>query len=76
MERADLNDLCRELWLRKRNSGELKWVTKEGKEIPIKDLTDSHLENIIKLLVRKEEFNEIAAEYAAYIDSKDLMDCR
>lgn len=29
-----------------------KWKTKDGREIPIKDLGDGHLENILNLLIR------------------------
>jgi hypothetical protein len=29
------------------------WKTKEGKEVFIKDMTDTHLKNTIKLLERK-----------------------
>lgn len=66
--RADLNDLYNELWLRKRNSGKLVWITKDGKEIPIKDMTDEHLERAIKRMVEIKEYNDIAAEYAAKIE--------
>lgn len=52
---ANLNDLHFELWLRQRNKGEIKWKTKNGDTIPIKDLSDSHLENIINMLETKEE---------------------
>ena len=72
MKKATLEDLCREKWLRDRNNGEIVWETKDGKQIPLKDLTDSHLDNIIQFLIKKEEFDDIAAEYAAFIDSSDL----
>lgn len=39
-----------ELFLRKRNSGELTWTTKSGKVIAIKDMTTQHLINTIKVL--------------------------
>jgi hypothetical protein len=29
------------------------WITKEGEEIPYKELTDSHLMNILKFIKRK-----------------------
>ncbi len=69
---ATLNDLLKEKWLREREQDEIKWTTKKGAEIPIKDLTDEHLANIIKHLVEREEYMDIACDYAAYIDSSDL----
>lgn len=68
MTRAELNDLIKERWLRERNSGEIKWITKDGNEIPIKDMTNEHLENAINHLIEHEEYKEIAAEYSAYIE--------
>ena len=68
MARAELNDLIKERWLRERNRGEIKWVTKDGNEIPIKDMTNEHLENAINRLIKNKEYEEIAAEYAAYIE--------
>lgn len=66
--RADLNDLYKELWLRKRNSGSLVWITKDRNEIPIKDMTDEHLERAIKRMVEIKEYKDAAAEYAARIE--------
>ena len=63
--KATIDDLVREQWLRARNSGELVWATKDGKEIPVKDMTDTHIENAIKAVRKANELNEIAAEYQA-----------
>ena len=68
MKYATLEDLKREAWLRCRNAGEIVWRTKEGKEISIKDMTDQHLLNAINHMINKREFNDIAAEYSAYIE--------
>ena len=72
MRKATLEDLYREKWLRERNDNETVWTTKDGKEIPIKLLDNLHLSNIIDYLENKREFDEIAAEYVARIDSSDL----
>lgn len=58
IEKAGLEDLYRELWLRKRNRGEIVWVTKNGQTIPINEMTDSHLENTINMLERVREQEE------------------
>ena len=63
--KATIDDLLREQWLRARNSGELVWVTKDGKEIPVKDMTDAHISNAINAIRKTNELNEIAAEYQA-----------
>ena len=63
-------DLQLELWLRKRESGELKWTTKEGIEIPLKDMSNKHIENCLNLMERIEVFNDAAAEFL----SKDWGD--
>ena len=52
---ADLEDLLLEKWLRARENGELKWKTKNGDEISIKNMSDYHLENAINMLERNED---------------------
>lgn len=49
---ADLDELWTELLSR---NGVLVWKTREGKIIPIRELTDSHLKNIIKMLQEHEK---------------------
>lgn len=57
--KADIEDLKMELWLRLRNNSEIKWETKDKKQIPIKDMTTSHLINAIALLEKKSEMEDI-----------------
>lgn len=53
---ATEEDLKLEYWLRKRKSGKLMWRTKNGDEIPIKDLSDEHLKNILNMFDAKHEY--------------------
>lgn len=53
MEIADIDDLKLEQWIRQRNSGQIMWKTKNGREIPIKDMSDTHIANTIRMLERK-----------------------
>lgn len=62
MEVADIHDLIQEQWLRKRNKGEIVWKTKTGNEIPINEMTDSHLENTINYLIKRKAINDILVE--------------
>lgn len=55
---ATLEDLERELWLRVRESGELVWITKDGNVIPIKEMSNTHLWNAIKMLYRNQKAEE------------------
>ena len=66
---ADKADLVRELWYRMRDRGEIQWRTKDGRMIPIKDMTDTHLLNALRMLRRRDEFDELG--YEAMLDSID-----
>lgn len=65
--KASLFDLQLERWLRARNNGNIVWTTKEGNQVPIKDMTDTHLVNTINMLERKSieeiELEEAIASY-------------
>lgn len=63
-------DLVKELWLRERNSGALVWVTASGEKVPVKDMTDSHLRNAIRKMSEMEEYNEMAAEFDAFVSTR------
>lgn len=58
MRRATIEDLKLEAWLRERNSDQIKWKTKDGSLISIKDLSDSHLNNILNMLEGEALFME------------------
>lgn len=65
---ATLEDIKFEIKLRTHKN--LVWKTKEGKEIPLKDLDDKHLFNIYKMLSKQEEDNfeleELKCEYSEW----------
>lgn len=55
MVEATLDDLELELWLRQREKKEIVWVTKQGMQIPINDMTDDHIINAINCIIRQDE---------------------
>lgn len=71
MREASIEDIRLEIWLRERNDREIRWKTKDGTEIPIRDMSLSHLRNVERMLERNEHLSEIACEYRAYIDDLD-----
>jgi len=72
MQNATLDDLKLELWLRRRNAGDLVWTTKSGERIPLKDMSSSHLENAIRKFQR---FNEIQQDvFESYVDEDSWGD--
>ena len=56
---ASLDDLKKELWLRRRNKGVLVWKDRQGNITSIKDMEDSHLINTINYLEALEIENSI-----------------
>lgn len=62
--KADLHDLYLELWLREREANNIKWTQKDGKEIPINQMSQKHLINTINMLTDKEdEFYDILDKF-------------
>ncbi len=68
MKIADIRDLEPEQWLRQRNSGSIMWKTKDGREIPIKDMSETHLANTINLLARRYDAEEHLYEIDPLMD--------
>ena len=64
---ADINDLKLELWLRRRNSGTLVWVTKANTKIPIKEMSTSYVINAINMLEWQSELEDV------YLDNLDII---
>lgn len=72
MKKATIQDLELELWLRQRNSGSIIWKTREGKNIPIKDMSNNHLINTLKMLAKQEAMAECFKDIMA-CDENDIL---
>lgn len=62
---ADYNDFERELWLRKREN--IVWKTKDGKVIPLQEMTTEHIVNVMNMLERNDMIEEIVVENSVNI---------
>lgn len=71
---ADIQDLELELWLRQRNSDSIYWKTKDGREIPIKDMDNNHLTNTLKMLLKQAEREDFYDEHIGDMDPIDYYD--
>ena len=52
--KATIEDLKKELWFRLRENKCIVWITKDGREIPINELTNTQLYNIIESFCYKQ----------------------
>jgi hypothetical protein len=62
-----------ELFLRMRKKS-LVWETKQGENIPLADLSNSHLVNIYNMLNRLEELQEERDEIMDHLGDMDPLD--
>lgn len=58
MIKANFKDLKLEYWLRAREKGLICWETKDGRNVPIKDMSDEHLVNTLRMIQRTIERRE------------------
>ena len=68
MVEATITDIESELWLRMRNNDELVWKTKSGALIPIRNLSDAHLKNILRKAAKQEEYEDKILEGLSSLD--------
>ena len=71
MRKADVNDIRLEIWIRERNERDIIWTTKEGLDVPIRDMSLNHLRNVERMLEKNENLSELWCEYRAYVDDLD-----
>lgn len=71
---ATLEDLKLERWFRNRNNGNITWKMKNGNVIPIKDMSDEHLDNTIKMIQRKISLHQDLEFFDDFYTNDDLMD--
>lgn len=67
---ADYNDICKELVRRGLLIVNPVWTTRQGKEIPLSEMTDQHLLNVYHLLEKQMEDEDILD----HIGDADPMD--
>ena len=71
MVRATIDDLLLERWLRRRNSGEICQVSRDGIETPIKDMSDEYLSNAIKCAERYDDDDSL--QFLRNEDAGDMV---
>ena len=71
--RATIEDLLLERWLRRRNSGKICQVSKDGKETPIKDMSDAYLENAINCLCSYQDEDSEIIQMLNHEDAGDRV---
>ena len=74
MRKATLQDLKLELWLRNRSTGTIYWTTKDGRDILINEMSNNHLVNTIKMLLKQEEEDQLMSEHIGDMDPMDYYD--
>jgi hypothetical protein len=73
MIKAGKKEIELELFLRMRKKS-LVWETKQGENIPLAELSNSHLVNIYNMLNRLEELQEERDEIMNHLGDMDPLD--